>query len=238
MYSRFIIALILFMPLLAISQIYNAGDTIYVWNIDGSPIYSEPNSNSGQISTLKHGTKAVVIEQKLKSQPFMIEVKNGFFIKGYWVKVSTNSTLGYVFDSDFSTINSNIKNENDRWSTLLQRFFGKRTDFKKIHRIAKYGDSDYEITDQVSTYENGTYTYTPFDGCFDHTYKFNNRSFNEVYHLMMNIYSVSMSLYGGRPIYQNTKEQTFIFSGTEATGEIHIKILKDGSIELFSYDCT
>jgi len=123
---------------------------------------------------------------------------------------------------------------------LLSRYLGKLTNYQEIRRKIKLNDVEYEITDELSTYEYGTYTYTPFDGCFDHTYVLQKISFNEAYHLMIEMYSSKMKTIDGlmveKPSFIENTDGVYKFTGTEATGEIQIRV-KDNRVEIFSYDC-
>lgn len=238
---RSIVFFIVLIPTHCFSQNYKNGDTLFVWSIDGTSLMSNPSSTSTKLRTLELGASIVVTDQDLGIVKDQLKIDEIFELNGHWVKVMIDNYEGFVFDVDFSSINPNVGYEKERSAILLRRFLGLRMNYEEIKRTIELENTQYEIIDEVYTYENGRYTYTPFDGCFDHTYTFKDIGLNEVYHLLMNLYVFRIETIDGpieeRPHFIGVENGTYKLSGTGLTGEIQIRI-KGNVVELYSYDCT
>lgn len=88
---------------------YKEGEKLYVWVKNGLNLRKEPNLNSESIGLLEYGTEITVLTQNNKvyyEYPF-IEVNNinfeensskkPIFLKGYWIKIKSKNSSGYVF---------------------------------------------------------------------------------------------------------------------------------------------
>lgn len=83
---------------------YKVSDTLYVWAKNGLFLRSEPSATSEKLTKLEYGAELIIVEQVLKKVAFSVEEFKGYKIKGYWVEVSVNNQIGYVFDGYLSKL--------------------------------------------------------------------------------------------------------------------------------------
>jgi len=236
-----IILILTFLPVHTYCQDYKAGDTLYVWSSDGT-ILQDIKGNDSTVILLDYGTQLTVTKSQTRNNEAMLRIDGGNLdLTGTIIEVKYGVLIGYVFDGDCSPVDSRMINKMGHSKVLINRYLGQRTNYQEVKRTIKFDDIEYEVIDEVSTYEYGKYTYTPIDGCFDHTYILQNLSFNEAYHLMIEMYSFKLETTDGfiveKPTFIEKSEGVYKFTGTEATGEIQIRVKEDW-IEIYSYDCT
>ena len=94
-YLKFLISFLL--PLTAIAQNYQIGDTVNVVAINGLILRAEPTSDSEKKSIMTSGEKVQILEKQAHDTIFGFE--------GNWIFVQTLShDTGYVFDAFVSTL--------------------------------------------------------------------------------------------------------------------------------------
>ncbi|WP_309609458.1 SH3 domain-containing protein [Flavobacterium sp.] len=162
---KFLIIIILISPKTFAIGTYKKGDVLYNWKNPGINLRIKPNEKSEIITILPFGERLFVVEENLKKNKFSIQeiapvVKydsinegfnfRGFQIKGFWVKVKTNSgETGYVFDGYLSKLKPDFE--------LNETYFDAK--FKLTKSSSKkfpksISDNAYSKT---SFYKNGSY---------------------------------------------------------------------------------
>ena len=217
----------------------NCQTKAFVWNLLGTEIKEAPSLDSKTISTIAFGD-TVMRAHFTRSTPHVtdtLSIIGGYPNSSHWTMVDFNHGIGWVFESNIS---------NDSVPTI--REYG----FTKIDYLSLLGDSVgdtvivekkmigvHELTSETSIkyFQNGSYEYTAFDGCFDHTYIFTKIDFKEILHVAMSMYSIKVNEEIHTPEFLKTEADIIIFIGTEATVEVVISKTKNGW-KIFSYDCT
>jgi len=240
--SKIIVVFALILSFPCISQEYETGETLFVWNMEGTSLITDPLNPTSTIELLGYATRILIVDDQLRTKPYEKILKDSIALKGYWVMVKSGDNVGYVFDGDCSTKSSFIKSTFERTIILTTRFLGAKIDFKEETRNVLIDEEEFRVIDKITTYQNGEYKFT-FDGddCFEHLHTFQSITFNEVYQLMINIhiekYRTGDGWINGKPTLINIENGVYKFTGTEATGEIQIRV-KEETIELYSYECT
>lgn len=95
---------------------------------------------------------------------------------------------------------------------------------------------------EITSYQNGSYRYIAWNGCFDHIYTYYGLAFHEAYHQMMSCY---LGAFGDEnffivdvPTFIEKKDSQYLFEGSDATVEVILRQREDGYWETYSYDCT
>lgn len=145
---------------------YKVSDTLYVWAKNGLFLRSEPSTTSEKLTKLEYGSELIVVEQVLKKVAFSVEEFKGFRIKGFWVQVSVNNQIGYVFDGYLSKLKPLRKNNTTSkdWEdieTYANREFKVMKSWSKniVNNIDDKVDSIWTIyrNGNKLTVENGSY---------------------------------------------------------------------------------
>lgn len=118
---------------------YTKEDTLYVWAEGSLVIRDTSNANGHKISSVPYGKSVQVLESKLFDfYQDSIQISqawsdqdgqhyNAVYLRGFWVKVSFNGLIGYVFDGYLSHFPAPIlqKNgENEDIAEYIMRIFG------------------------------------------------------------------------------------------------------------------
>lgn len=69
-------------------------DTLYVWNSDGTAIFSKPSESSVFLDSLEPGTSMIIAKQ-LRVTNHKFNIKNKFSLNGF--RVLVNSSIGLRF---------------------------------------------------------------------------------------------------------------------------------------------
>jgi hypothetical protein len=227
--------ILLTIPALCFSQEYQKGDTLYVWNVDGTLLWQEPTFSSKNLDSLKLGTP-LMIQSVLQNKPVAEKVVNtSVRLKGFWIKAKTGNKTGYVFGGDCYTLNPFPVMGREKEKSLLDRFLGKKTGNKVITSVHKYGKDSisYALKENITFYRNGKEISSYFDGCFDDDYYFSSScSLTTIYHLMMLILSHSIEAKGlpeeiSRPRLRGAWSNVYEFNNVGAI-EPQLEILKNG----------
>ena len=215
----------------------NKKSVFYVINVLGAELYEKPSLDSKVIEKIKVG-KNVIAKEIFKTGGQSKKIGNDFYLAGSFIKIQKGKNKGFVFTSDLTTIKP-IFREIQK-GIIIPDIDGKEKNKRTKKRIVKYNNKEYEIEDEITEYENVTYTYTAFDGCFNHTYLYKNLTLSEIYHqLTVNcvvINETDMKIEIPRFIKKNGNE--YLFEGEGATESLKIIDNKDGTFTISSYDCT
>lgn len=206
-----------------------------VINMLGAIVYEKPTFKSKILTKLNVGEN-VMIEKIIKTDE-QFKLGNGFSLTGNWVKPL--DVKGFVFSSDLTDkkVKIGINKYGQKYITLL----GKLIDKKEEKKLIKAENGVFPKYFEYKYYENGTYTKTSWDGCFDHMTAYKNLNLNEVYHQMVSDYGMTKTDLNREsfwiPKYQETIEKTIKFEGKGATEDLKIELKENGLIAVSSYDC-
>ena len=216
----------------------NDNNTFFIINVLGANLYEQPSLDSKVIQKIKPGHK-IVADEILKTGQ-SINIGNEFYLGGNFVKIKNKDITGYIFSSDLTKIKPELKKIYE--DILIPDIHGKEKSKRIEKRIEKFDNKEYEIEDEITEYENVTYTYTAFDGCFDHVYVYKNMSLSEVYHqLTIHNFVINETAEGNFieiPKFKEKKENEYLFEGEGATQDLKLIDNKDGTYTISSYDCT
>jgi hypothetical protein len=137
--------------------------------------------DSKVIEKIKVGEK-IIAEEILKTGQSK-KMGNKFYLSGSFIKFQSESIKGFVFSSDLTKIKP-LLTEYQK-GIIVPDVNGKQESKRIEKRTEKFDNKEYEIEEEIIEFENVTYTYTAFDGCFDHVYVYKNLTLNEVYHQLI-----------------------------------------------------
>lgn len=207
----------------------------YVINISGAKLYEQPSFQSKPIKVIEKAESlpAVTIIETNETQ----KIEPGFSLTGNWIKTQHGQLTGYVFSADLSMFEPALEQRygNTRIINLLGDTIATRTEI----RIEKYGSEEFEREYEITEYTNGTYTYSAFDGCFDHCVTFKNLILSEVYHHMANSYAnFNDKGESFTPTFDARAGNEYLFHSIGATQDLKIVEKENGEFVVSSYDCT
>jgi len=225
---------IVFVILISLNSICANSQNIYnVINVKGAEIFSQPNLNSKVVTKLENGSKVLIHSKISTSQTKGINQE--ILLEGEFLEFHFFGEIGYIFSSDVTQLNTEIKKYG--WFTK-SKLYGKLIEQETTTKEVTYGNKTYEIDETKYEFENLTYIYSSFDGCFDHTYIFKNLKLNEVYHFFGNEYVFFGERIDGEfieiPTLHQRNENTFQFEFEAGSGEM---IIKNNEFVIKSYDC-
>ncbi len=144
---------------------YKKGDILYVWKNATINLRFAPNSNCAVITYVSFANKLIVIDDNLKKNPFSVQeiapIKQdeqsnesynfrGFKIKGFWVKVKTESgEIGYVFDGYLSKLKPDFELSDAFFNKNFQELKSKKRKFNDALSDGRYENKYF--------YKNGSY---------------------------------------------------------------------------------
>lgn len=229
------IAILITLLLLTVSfgQKNKESNQLYVINILGATVYEDTAFDSKTLDYLPVG-KTVLIEKSIDSQE-RLEIGNGFSLEGNWIK--PKGITGYVFSTDLTDKKAKIE-RNELGHTFID-LLGSLIEKKEDKKTIKTDQGEFLKYFEYKFYENGIYTHTSWDGCFDHNTEYKNLSLSEVYHQMVSDYGIMMN--GNEfqvPMFVEKSGYTLKFEGEGATEDLKIEIKDNGTIVVSSYDCT
>jgi len=87
-------------------QDLQAGDTLYVWNSDGT-ILQDIKSNDSTVILLDYGTLLTVTKNQTRNNEAILRIDGGNLnLTGSIIEVRYDNLIGYVFDGDCSRVDS------------------------------------------------------------------------------------------------------------------------------------
>ncbi|TKB95963.1 SH3 domain-containing protein [Pedobacter cryophilus] len=182
----FCIILFIFSFKINAAENYKIGDQLFVASSKGLNLRLSSSLDSKIIKTLVFGSKVEIIDTKISEIPFSLFVDDfwdhkGIELKGFWVKVKSGDSEGYVFDGILT------KKKYVEFGVEVNqiKIFGepKIDTLKKISAPMKNGIK-YPYQTIIKTFSNLIEEETFFDGCWNVKQTFRNISFNEVYWLI------------------------------------------------------
>lgn len=212
--------------------------TRYCINRAGTAVYGQPSLRAAVRQYLPVGRAIGVLEVRPSADTRLIG--KSLVLPGDWLRIELNGTPGYVFSSDVTAHRPQVLRSSDGrpYVVLLG---AKQSSYSKKHQV-RVANHNETITDDITQYAHCTYTYTAFDGCFDHSYRFSGLSLAEVYHHLANGYSGYQNGKLVLPKVLTHQGRTFSFTpglgDADATQEIKLIIHPDNRIELQTADCT
>lgn len=216
----------------------NFKESFFIINVLGANVYKEPSLDSEVIEKIKPNVK--IIAEKILEPKQRVSIDNEFYLEGNFVKINHKGTSGYIFSSDLTKIKPELKKIYD--NIFIPNIQGKEKSKRIKKRTETFDNKEYEIEDEITEYENLTYTYTAFDGCFDHVYLYRNMSLSEVYHqLTIHYIGINETLEGNFieiPKFKEKKGNKYFFVSEGATQDLKIIDNNDGTYTISSYDCT
>jgi hypothetical protein len=212
------------------------GTDLCVINMLGAKVYEKPTLESKILTELKVGEN-IIIENIVQTDEQM-KIGNGFSLSGNWIKPMNIN--GFVFSSDLS--NKNVEIGQNKYGQINVDLKGNLIDEKEEEKKIKTENGVFPKYFEYKYYENGTYTYKSWDGCFDHITEYKNLTISEVYHQMVSDYGINMSDINGTsfwiPIFKEKSGNFIKFEGEGATQDLKIELKENGNIIVSSYDCT
>lgn len=214
----------------------NNNNIFYVLNVLGADLHKDASLDSKVIEKIKVGER--IIATKVLKTDQAKKIGDDFYLDGYFIKIKGETSSGYIFSSDLTKIKPVLRNIHK--GIMIPNIDGKKKTMRVVKRTVKYGNQEYEIEDEITEYENVTYTYTAFDGCFDHHYLYRNLTLSEVYHqltvnqVVINETEMKIEI----PNFIKKVGDEYLFEGEGATEDLKLIKNEDGSITVSSYDCT
>lgn len=205
-----------------------------VINMLGAKVYEKPSFDSKTLSKLNIGEK-IIIEKTIQTDE-QFKIGNGFSLAGNWIKPLNIN--GFVFSSNFT--DKKVKVGKSKHGNTFINLLGELIDKKEEKKLIKTENGEYPKYFEYKYYENGSYTYTAWDGCFDHITEYKNLTLSEVYHQMVSDYGGEMNENDFRiPKFQEVTGNFLKFNVLlGATEDLKIEIKENGVFIVSSYDCT
>lgn len=226
-----ILAILLATPLL--SQNQKKRNELTVINMLGAKVYEKPTFNSKTLIDLPVGEKVIIDKHIETNEKF--QIGTGFSLVGQWVK--PKGIDGFIFSSDLTERDAEIGM--DEFDQTYVDLLGKLTKEKAEEKRVKTPGGEFPKYFEYKYFENGTYTYIAWDGCFTHIKEYNSLTINEIYHQMVSDYGIQLN--GNEfsiPAFLEKAESKIKFDGKGATQDLTIEFKENGSIVVSSYDCT
>lgn len=230
---KYLLHVIIFLLTINLSSCQNQKENqnYSVINLYGAKVYAKPSFSSKVVSEIKLG-EFITSERAIEAEE-QKKIGNGLELNGKWIKIN----VGYVFSSDLSNKNVETgKNSHGQpYVDLLGNLLRKNSEKKNV----KTENGEFPKYLEYKYYENGTYVYTAWDGCFDHVITYRNLDLHEVYHQMVSDYHLLLN--DNEIVIPNVKkveENVFWFEDLDAIQDLKIERNKDGSFSVSSYDCT
>ncbi|RSK48429.1 SH3 domain-containing protein [Hymenobacter rigui] len=220
------------------SQKNTASLSRYCINRAGTAVYSQPSFQAAVRQQLPVGQAIRVAEVRPSSATCTIGP--GLALPGDWLRIDLNGTPGYVFSSDVTARRPQVLRDSDgRAYVSLLGVEGRHRTLQQPG-VSNHPGDKAEVT--ITQFANGTYTYTAYDGCFDHVYVFTTLTLAEAYHQMINSHSAYENGKLRQPQLSARKGKEILFENKEVAGDasqdLKLVIRPDKRIELRSYDCT
>jgi hypothetical protein len=220
---------------------YKKGDTLFVWAVSGLKLRAEASAQSKVIQTFDYGTMIEITDDNLKQVAFGLKVpkvdsiKGNLTLKGFWVKVKTKNTEGYVFDAFLSKMPPSKKDKThyfEQKDVYLERIFGKpkHKSYTTVSNKITFKNDDF-------TYKNGIIRKESYgDGCFDHSIEIPNMTAEEAYLFLKVMFFATDSDEGEMRLIDASKDG-YLFNEVGGCVQRGFKIEKRKAV-IFSSDCT
>ena len=203
-----------------------------VINILGAKVYEQPTFASKVLTEIPIG--GIIQPERSIETNEAFAIGKGFFLSGKWIKPMDIN--GFVFSSDLSSkkVETGTSDYGQEYINLLGELISEQSEEKKI----KTEIGEFPQYCEYKYYENGKYSLTIWDGCFDHMTEYQNLTLNEVYHQMVSDYGLLMN---GKdflvPEFQEKAGNILKFEGLDATQDLKIELKENGIFVVTSYSC-
>jgi len=214
-------------------QNINNKSELCVINMLGAKVYEKPTFESKTLTALSIG-ECIIVEKSLDTYD-KLNIGNRFSLSGNWIK--PEKIKGFIFSADLTS--KKVKIVKSKQGQIFIDLLGELTNKKEDEKLIKTENGEFPKYFEYRYYENGTYSYTAWDGCFNYATEYQNLNLNEVYHQMVSDHGGIM--YGKDfwvPIFQEKIGDVIKFEGEGATQDLKIEIKENGIIVVSSYDCT
>ena len=214
----------------------NDKNIFYVLNALGADLYENASFDSEVLEKIEVG-KMIVATKVLESSQSK-KIGDNFYLDGYFIRVNAKTSSGYIFSSDLTKFKPVLREIHK--GITIPDIKGEKKNKTMAKRIVEYGNQEHEIEDEITEYENATYTYTAFGGCFDHLYLYRNLNLSEVYHqltvhqVVINETEMKIQI----PKFIKKERNEYHFEGLGATTNLKLIENEDGSFTVSSCDCT
>ena len=171
------------------AQSYRLNDTMYVWEIRGADMISQPGDQTQVIEKSYYGSSARVVDTDIGKHPVIMEDNPGYNLQGYWVKVILNRDTGYVFDGYLSPLKPFDLRSNAMGIALAQENFQIDGEVSKDILTVQKGKPD-EGKSRDLRFDNGIqWNVKNIQSCILETYTYPGARLTEAYQFMMAVYS-------------------------------------------------
>ena len=186
-YVLFMLSLILSQELSAQTLVH--GEQYYAWNVKGTVIYAETNTESEVLDSLAFGTKVVVKDASYPKiiRNFQVESDQDqidYSLKGHWVKIVAGDVEGYVFDGELSkrvplklTENKQPEREDD----YLKRTLGDGVVTEKKEPLGTEPNIYYRWIKDIKFADGSYIHWVNQEGCDIGEFFISGASINQVY---------------------------------------------------------
>lgn len=179
----------LFVALFATAQTYRLNDTMYVWEMRGADLLSQAGDITQVIGKYYYGSPARVVDTDIGKYPARMEIKPGYNLQGYWVRVIIDRDTGYVFDGYLSPLKPFDLRSNAVGIELVQNNFNTNGEISKDILTVEKGKLD-EGKSRDIRFDNGIHwNVKNIQSCLLETYTYPGARLSEAYQFMMAVYS-------------------------------------------------
>ncbi|SHJ19929.1 hypothetical protein SAMN04488096_11062 [Mesonia phycicola] len=219
------------------SEEKNNENIFFVINVFGANLYEKPTLDSKVIKNIKIG-ESILANKTLKiSQTIYIGTR--FQLTGNFVQVKNQIYSGFIHSSDLTRFKPKLEPIYEDIS--IPDFKGKIIQKTTNKRIEVFNNHEYEIEEEITTYENVIHTYTNFGDCFEHTCLYKYMTLPEVYHqLPVHNPKIDVTPKGNfilMPEFIKKTDNKYDFKGRGITRSISIIKNKDQQYLISSLDC-
>lgn len=206
--------LIIGIGLLLIGSLLNAQEATlekferyFSWNPDSTSIYAEPDLESKELLKLPYGTEvkrlgelidkeAIVFIGELDGTPDRPDRLGGYSLGTFWIMVEYQGVTGYALNAEI------INFPPLEWNGSYYEFEKERLQgyFKKEIVLHKRQDSTLvegrywvSFIDSLAFPDGSYYKVDLFDGCFDRSYHFKEKTIAQVYYIFKTVYTVRVN---------------------------------------------
>ncbi|MCC9165348.1 hypothetical protein [Pontibacter harenae] len=229
--------ILIFILALFVQTALFAQEVLYVWSLTGTELKRMPSQASETLESFPFSSKVVFKSRKEDSVPTIQSRESGYWLQGYWMKIESKGLVGYIFSADFSATAPPKVIENGFERINMEAILGSKLSDTLILGSTTIESQVYQTENHLTKFQNGRYTYEPFDGCFDHTYTFYSLDKAQVFHLALSMYRSKVGDQLATLQFFEEQNGEIKFWGTEATVEVKIS-KSDLGWQIFSYDCT
>ena len=218
------------------------GEQYYAWNVKGTVVYSDANTESEVLDSLAYGAEVVIKDTSYPKiiRNFQVELDQDqidYSLKGHWVKISTGNVEGYVFDGELSKrvpLKLIAGQQPEREDDYLERTLGDGVVTEKKEPLGTEPNIYYRRIKDIK-YADGSYIHWESqEGCDMGEFFINGASFNQSYFIFTAFQFDNRSgiYFPNADIVKLTKVKgaRLEFTDSEESYSNHITIKEDGKV--------